>query len=131
MQNSLERLFDGMATSLRENVAPVVEDPYAKAQVAATIELLANLSVRVEWRADLLLEEIERIRAVLETAPERPAVLDAPVPLDSAGLLDSRAAHLDALAAADPDEDSSARATDLAARARARPAANRHVQMSL
>ena len=71
MQNSLERLFDGIATSLRENVAPVVEDPYAKAQVAATIELLANLAVRVEWRADLLLEEIERIRAVLETAPER------------------------------------------------------------
>jgi hypothetical protein len=105
MQNSLERLFDGIATSLRENVAPVVEDPYAKAQVAATIELLANLAVRVEWRADLLREEIERIRVVLETAPERPDVLDAPVPLDSAGLLVSRAAHLDALTAADPDED--------------------------
>ena len=89
MQNSLERLFDGIATSLRENVAPAVDDPYAKAQVAATIELLANLAVRVEWRADLLREEIERIRAVLETAPERPAVLDAPVPLDSAGLLAS------------------------------------------
>jgi hypothetical protein len=105
MQNSLERLFDGIATSLRENVAPAVEDPYAKAQVAATIELLANLAVRVEWRADLLREEIERIRAVLETAPERPAVLDAPVPLDSTGLVASRAAHLDALTAADPDED--------------------------
>ena len=62
MQNSLERLFDGIATSLRENVAPAVEDPFAKAQVAATIELLANLAVRVEWRADLLREEIERIR---------------------------------------------------------------------
>ena len=106
MQNSLERLFDGMATSLRENVAPVVEGPYAKAQVTATIELLANLAVRVEWRADLLLEEIERIRVVLETAPERPAVLDAPVPLDSPGLVASRAAHLDALSASDPDEDS-------------------------
>ena len=129
MQNSLERLFDGIAASLREDVAPAVEDPYAKAQVAATIELLANLAVRVEWRADLLREEIERIRAVLETAPERPAVLDAPVPLDGAGLLASRAAHLDALAQADPAEDASARATDLAARARARPAPNRHVQM--
>ena len=73
--------------------------------MAATIELLANLAVRVEWRADLLLEEIERIRAVLETAPGRAAVLDAPLPSDSAGLLASRAAHLDALTAADPDED--------------------------
>jgi hypothetical protein len=104
VQNSLDRLFDGIAASLRENVAPVVDDPFAKAQVAATIELLANLAVRVEWRADLLLEEIERIRAVLETAPERPAVLDGPIPLDSAGLLASRAAHLDALAHADPAE---------------------------
>jgi hypothetical protein len=106
VQNSLDRIFDGIATSLRENVAPAVEDPYAKAQVAATIELLGNLAVRVEWRADLLREEIERIRAVLETAPERAAVLDADVPLDSAGLLASRAVHLDALTAADPDEES-------------------------
>jgi hypothetical protein len=106
VQNSLERLFDGIATSLRENVAPVVEDPYAKAQVAATIELLANVAVRVEWRADLLLEEIERIRVVLETAPERAGVLDAHIPPDSTGLLVLRAAHLDALTTADPDEES-------------------------
>jgi hypothetical protein len=105
VQNSLDRLFDGIAASLRENVAPAVDDPFAKAQVAATIELLANLAVRVEWRADLLREEIERIRAVLETAPARPAVLDERIPLDSAGLLTSRAAHLDALAHAEPDED--------------------------
>jgi hypothetical protein len=105
VQNSLDRLFDGIAASLRENVAPAVDDPFAKAQVAATIELLANLAVRVEWRADLLREEIERIRAVLETAPVRPAVLDEPIPLDSAGLLASRTLHLDTLAGADPDED--------------------------
>ena len=105
MQNSLDRLFDGIAISLRENVAPAVDDPFAKAQVAATIELLANLAVRVEWRADLLREEIERIRTVLETAPERPSVLDAPIPLDSAGLVASRAAHLDALVHADAAED--------------------------
>ena len=104
MQNSLERLFEGLATSLRDDVAPAVEDPYARAQVSAAIEVLANLAVRVEWRADLLREEIERIRVVLETAPERPAVLDAPIPVETAGLLASRGAHLDALTAADPDE---------------------------
>lgn len=105
MQNSLDRLFDGIAASLRENVAPAVDDPFAKAQVAATIELLANLAVRVEWRADLLREEIERIRTVLETATEHPSVLEEQIPLDSAGLLVSRAAHLDALAHAEPDQD--------------------------
>ena len=98
MQNSLERLFDGIATSLRENVAPAVEDPFAKAQVAATIELLANLAVRVEWRADLLREEIERIR----TRPRDRA--GSPVPCSrrrsrttALGLVTSRAAHLGAL----------------------------------
>lgn len=105
MQNSLERLFDGMATSLREDVAPALEDPYARAQVSATIELLANLAVRVEWRADLLRDEIERIRDVLETASERTAVLDEPIPTDGAGLLACRAAHLNALAHAETSEE--------------------------
>jgi hypothetical protein len=105
VQNSLERLFEGLATSLREDVAPAVEDPYAKAQVSAAIELLANLAVRVEWRADLLREEIERIRSVLDTAGARPAVLDEPIPTDGAALVASRAAHLDALASSDPDDE--------------------------
>jgi hypothetical protein len=104
MQNSLDRLFEGLATSLREDVAPAVEDPYAKAQVGAAIELLANLGARVEWRADLLHEEIERSRTVLETAPERPALLDTAVPESGAALTDAHAAHLDALAHADVDE---------------------------
>jgi hypothetical protein len=104
MQNSLERLFAGLATSLREDVAPAVEDPYARAQVSAAIELLANLAARVEWRADLLHEEIEHCRAVLETTRERPALLDVPVPGSGAALSDAHAAHLDALAHADVDE---------------------------
>ena len=104
MQNSLERLFEGIATSLREDVAPAVDDPYAKAQVSAAVELLANLAVRVEWRADLLREEIGRVREVLETAPERPVVLDEPVPEGGAGLSAAHAAHLDTLAHGDVDK---------------------------
>jgi hypothetical protein len=104
VQNSLERLFDGIATSLREDVAPAVEDPYARAQVSAAIELLANLAVRVEWRADLLHEEIAHVRTVLETAPERPAVLEEPVPESGPALAEARAAHLEALERADVDD---------------------------
>lgn len=105
MQNSLERLCEGIATSLREDVAPAVEDPYARAQVTAAIELLGNLAVRVEWRSGLLRDEIDHVRAVLETAPERPALLDEPVPAGGPGLVASRDAHLDALARADPDDE--------------------------
>jgi len=105
VQNSLARIFDGIATSLRENVVPAVEDPYARAQVTATIELLGNLAERVEWRSDRLREEIERIRAVLETAPARATVLEAPIPTDNAGLVAARTAHLDALTEARVEED--------------------------
>lgn len=105
MQNSLERLFEGIAASLREDVVPAVEDPYARAQVGAALELLGNMAVRVEWRADILREEIERIRSVLETATPRPTVLDEPIPVASAALDDFRGAHLEALARADVSEE--------------------------
>jgi hypothetical protein len=98
MQNSLERIFEGTAASLREHVLPEVEDPYAKAQVAATIELLGNLATRVEWRSSQLREEIERIRVVLAAAPAPAAVLAEPVPERSEALHASRARHLHALA---------------------------------
>ena len=104
MQNSLERLFEGISTTLRDDVAPAVDDPYVRAQVMAAVELLANLAERVEWRSDLLRDEIERVRAVLETARERTAVLDAALPNDSAGLASARSAHLAALARAEVDE---------------------------
>ena len=105
MQNSLARIFDGIATSLRDDVVPAVEDPYARAQVTATIELLGNLAERVEWRSDRLREEIERIRAVLETAPARAAVLETPIPTDNAALVAARTAHLDVLTEAGVDDD--------------------------
>lgn len=50
MQNSLDRLFEGMASALRQDVLPHLADPYARAQVTAAIELLGNLSTRVDWR---------------------------------------------------------------------------------
>jgi hypothetical protein len=105
VQNSLERLFDGIATSLREDVAPAVDDPYARAQVSAAVELVANLAVRVEWRADLLQEEIAEARAVLETAAERPALLAEPVPGGGRELVVSHAAHLEALSHTGVEDD--------------------------
>ncbi|MBM3676518.1 MAG: hypothetical protein FJW96_01345 [Actinobacteria bacterium] len=107
MQNSLERIFEGMATSLREAVLPEVEDPYARAQVAAAIELVGNVATRVEWRADHLREEIERIRQVLAAAPSRVPVLDERLPLETAALVELRDRHREALGelAEDGSED--------------------------
>jgi hypothetical protein len=91
VQNSLDRLFEGMAEALREVVAPVVADPYAKAQVLATVEVLGNLATRVEWRCADLREEIERVDALLGGASD--------VPADNEGLVRARAERLAALAA--------------------------------
>ena len=98
MQNSLERLFDGMATALREDVLPNVADPYGRAQVLATIELLGNVAARVEWSCAGLRDEIERIRAVLAAASSPPAILSQAVPEGNAALVESRRQHLDELA---------------------------------
>jgi hypothetical protein len=68
IQNSLERLFAGMATSLREVVLPALDDDFASTQVSACIDLLGNLSTRVEWRADQLEATIGAARSAVEAA---------------------------------------------------------------
>lgn len=71
MQNSLDRIFEGLERALREIVAPAVDDPYVLAQVTSIAEIVGNLSTRVEWRCDQLLEVCERVRPVLEQAMAR------------------------------------------------------------
>ncbi len=93
MQNSLDRLFEGLATTLRDDVLPAVEDPFARSQVLAAAELLANLAERVEWRCDDLRDEIAAIRATLGRDAQ-------PLPTDNAGLVELRRAELDELARA-------------------------------
>lgn len=52
MQNSLDRLFEGLSTTLRDTVAPAVDDPYVKSQVLAAVELINNIATRVDWRRE-------------------------------------------------------------------------------
>jgi hypothetical protein len=99
MQNSLERIFEGTAASLRDHVLPEVSDPFARSQIAAAVELLGNLATRVTWRVDQLREEIDGIREVLAAAPTRVALLHEPVPDRPDEMLVSRAKHLEALVA--------------------------------
>lgn len=98
MQNSLERLFEGIAVAWREDILPAVEDPYARAQVLSSIELIGNMATRLEWRCADLRDEIERIRGVLAAAPSPPAILSQPVPEENPSLVESRRQHLDELA---------------------------------
>ena len=110
IQNSLDRIYEGMIDTLRDTVAPTVDDPYVKAQVLAISELLGNLATRTEWRSADLAETVRRTRAVLaeadEAAPGDQAELakarqllaeTEPDPTDNATLVAARASHLAAL----------------------------------
>ena len=74
MYNSLDRLLDGIAATLRDDIAPQVDDPYARAQAHAAAELLAHLAEHVEWRCDHLRAEIDMARAALPHDATPPAV---------------------------------------------------------
>jgi hypothetical protein len=110
IQNSLDRLFEGMVETLSEVINPALEDQFARSQVSAMIEILRNLSTRVEWRADHLIGLVARIHEILQAALDLGIVTKEglepmkslvnqplPDPLDQEGLVESQRAHLWAL----------------------------------
>lgn len=106
LQNSLERLFGGMAVTLHERVLPALDDRAVAAQVRAMVELLGNLSTRVTWDPVQLVELRTRVAAVLDQAGELDDGPDGPDlerdrtpvdPLDAAALQAQVVAELVAL----------------------------------
>jgi hypothetical protein len=73
VQNGLDRLLDGIAGALREDVLPEVEDSFARSQLLAAGELLANLAGRVEWRCDALATDVDSVDALLGRESELPS----------------------------------------------------------
>jgi hypothetical protein len=69
IQNSLERLLVGVAAALREDIAPQLEDEFARGQALAGAEILENLVPRVQWRADDAEAVIALIRPLLADPP--------------------------------------------------------------
>jgi hypothetical protein len=96
MQNSLERIFEGLEATLRDVVAPTITDSYILTQITSVAEIVGNLASRVEWRSDHLLDVSVRVRPILEKAggplPAMPSSASS-----NAELLQSRDDHLAAL----------------------------------
>jgi hypothetical protein len=65
MNIGLERLLDGIMTTLRNDVIPHVNEAYARGQAVGVIDLLNNIAPRLEWARGPLLVDIEEKRAVL------------------------------------------------------------------
>jgi hypothetical protein len=67
MNNSLERLVEGMIATLRSHVIPNVSDAYARGQTIGVIDLLNNIGSRVEWaRAPIAEAVAAKRRAICE-----------------------------------------------------------------
>ncbi len=68
MNNSFERLIEGMCTTLRAEVLPRMNDEYARSQVYGVINALNTFKLRAGWSAAFLTEQIQAQRAALAAA---------------------------------------------------------------
>jgi ABC-type transporter Mla subunit MlaD len=63
------RLLVGIAQSTRR-AAKAVEDPYARRQLHATVDVLLRISSSLAWSTDALREDRAGLEAVLRTLPD-------------------------------------------------------------
>jgi hypothetical protein len=66
MNNSFERLIDGMTVTLRSEVLTRLDDEFARGQVFGIINLLNNMRLRADWSVNFLQQEVNAQREALE-----------------------------------------------------------------
>ena len=66
MNNSFDRLIDGMCATLRTEVLARLDDEFARGQVFGVINLLNTFKVRADWSAGLLLQQIAAQQEALD-----------------------------------------------------------------
>jgi hypothetical protein len=95
MNNSLERLIDGMAATLRAEVIPHIEGDYARGQASGVIYMLNSLKLRASWSNAFWLGQLhaleEASRALAGLAGDLPGAplpdVKTPINLPEAGAL--------------------------------------------
>src|SRR6516165_2451470 len=85
MNNSIERLIDGMVASLRQEIIPQVCTGFARGQAFGLIYMLNSLRLRAEWSREFVLEQIRpQVELAGKLAPlladTAPALPKAPTP---------------------------------------------------
>ena len=80
MNNSFDRLIDGMCATLREEVLTRLEDEFARGQVFGVINLLNTFKVRADWSPGFLVQQLQaQARALHEAADSAQGLEQAPV----------------------------------------------------
>jgi hypothetical protein len=85
MNNSLNRLIDGIIIALEREIIPRVDDAYARGQAFAVMDLLRNMRPRLEWSREVTLAQVDLQEAALKRVDdlccgqtERPPAYAAP-----------------------------------------------------
>lgn len=65
MNNSLNRLIDGIIIALEREIIPRVDDAYARGQAFAVMDLLRNMRPRLEWSREVTLAQVVLQEAAL------------------------------------------------------------------
>ena len=65
MNNSLNRLIDGIVIALEREIIPRVDDAYARGQAFAVMDLLRNMRPRLEWSREVTLAQVGLQEAAL------------------------------------------------------------------
>lgn len=68
MNNSFERLVEGMCSTLRAEVLPRMNDEYARSQVYGVINALNTFKLRADWSAEFLIQQIQAQQQALAAA---------------------------------------------------------------
>jgi hypothetical protein len=95
MNNSLERLMEGMIATLRSHVIANIQDAYARGQAIGVIDLLNNIGPRVEWAREPILQAVEaRLQAIGTARALTPAAPSGAVGLSRESLTSASAGEL-------------------------------------
>lgn len=58
MNNSLERLLDGMCATLRSQIIPKLDDEFARGQAFGLIYMMNSIKLRAEWSVGFLSDQL-------------------------------------------------------------------------
>ncbi|GLR67865.1 hypothetical protein GCM10010909_25460 [Acidocella aquatica] len=73
MNNSLDRLIEGMVETLRREILPNLEGEFVRGQAYGVIYMLKSLQLRASWSPVFLLEQIARLQELAAATAELPA----------------------------------------------------------
>jgi len=72
MNNSFERLIDGMIESIRAEILPNLSGDFARGQAYGVIFLLKSLRIRAGWSPAFFAEQLAHLEALRDALPALP-----------------------------------------------------------